>query len=363
MTKSTNFIDHSPAPSTTSLEGEQLPVPVQHNAAELAHTAIKGLVQPKNLELLRFGVRGNDEAVQEIGTEAQQQQLAEILAHPGSHTRDELLNATFANYSGDVYGDKQWIKKRSAWGDAPEVITAYGHLMDAHPEWAQLSLDPGFMTHLPTFMDLLDKGEITATTYQEVREQFKDKLGNKTVWRGTMLTDEEFAKVQSEGLSSPLSRVVKVSDQPKDQFEASALSAWPAYTVEKHFHGEHWASPLLSVSDYPNVAISVGRHFGDKAADKKFYLLKLDIPVIDLISYTDHAYKTPSMLRQLQDRNADFTINVAVNDEETSHKWDESVESFVSWKIDAAEILEITQPNINQSSWNGRVTGPLKRKS
>lgn len=326
---------------------------------ELGRIATENLVQPKNLEALRFGVRGDDEAVREVGTEADQQELTEILINPGSHTRDELLEATFANYSGETYGDKQWVKKIEAWGDSPDVVTAYGQLMDAHPEWAQLSLDPGFMTHLPTFMEMLDKGEITATDYKDARQQLKDKLGDKTVWRGTMLTDEEFAKVQTEGLGSPLSRVVQGSEQPKEQFEASALSAWPSYTIEKHFHGEHRATPFLSVSEHPDVAISVGRHFGDKSPGKKFYLFQLSVPAIDLVSYTDHAFQAPSKIQQMKDRNPDFAIKVGVNGEQASHKWDESVESFVPWKIDAAEILEVSQPDITESSWNGRVTGNL----
>jgi hypothetical protein len=346
-------------PTAPLQEYEQVHNLAPQEAAELGHIAIENLVQPKNLEALRFGVRGDDEAVQEVGTEADQQRLTDILTDPGSHTREELLEATFVNYSGDVYGDKQWVKKQGAWGDSPEVVTAYGQLMEAHSEWAQLSLDPGFMTHLPTFMDMLDKGEITAPDYEGARQQLKDKLGDKTVWRGTMLTDEELAKVQAEGLGSPLSRVVQGSEQPKEQFEASALSAWPSYTIEKHFHGEHRATPLLSVSEYPEVAISVGRHFGDKSQDKKFYLFKLSVPAIDLVSYTDHAFKAPSMIKQMQDRNPDFAIKVGVNGEQASHKWDESVESFVPWKIDAAEILEVSQPDITESSWNGRVTGKL----
>jgi len=337
---------------------ESLATPVlPQEAVGLGRIAMESAVQPKNLEVLRFGIRGNDEAVQEIGTEADKQQLTDILTDPGSHTRDELLGSTFANYSGEIYGDKQWVKKHGAWGDSPEVVTAYGQLMEAHPEWAQLSLDPGFMTHLPTFMDMLDKGEVTAADYKGARQQLKDKLGNKTVWRGTMLTDEEYAKVQTEGLGSPLSRVVQSSEQPQEQFEAVTLSAWPAYTIEAHFHGEHRATPFLSVSDYPEVAIAVGRHFGDKSPNKKFYLFKLSVPAIDMVSYTDHAFNTPSRLQHMKDRNPDIALKVGVNGEQSSHKWDESVESFVPWKIDAAEILEVSQTDIAESSWNGRVTG------
>jgi len=327
-----------------------------HAATGLGEIAIEQVVQPKNLEALRFGVRGNDAAVLETGTEADKQHLAVILKEPGQHTRDELLESVAANYSGDAYGDTQWTKKIGAWGDSPEVVTEYGKLMEAHPDWGQLGLDAGFMTHLPEFTEMLASGEITATDYAEARQQLKEKLGDKIVWRGTMLSDDEFARVQSEGLGSPLSGVVQSSEQPQEQFEAAALSARPSDTIEKHFHGEHRATPFLSVSEYPEVAISIGRHFGNKADGKKFYLFKLNVPAIDLVSYTDHAIKTPSKLQDMQSRNPDFSIKVGVNGEQSSHKWDAAVESFVFWKIDASEIVEVTQPDISESSWNGRVT-------
>lgn len=323
---------------------------------KVGEAAAEQALQPKNLEALRYGVRGKDEAIQEVGTEADKQLLTVILKNPGAHTRDELLDSTFTNYSGRIYGNNQWVKKIGAWGESPEIVTVYGQLMEAHPEWAQLSLDPGFMTHLPTFIGMLNSGEVTDTNYEGARQQLKDKLGYKTVWRSTMLTDEEFAKTQTNGLSSPLTRVVQDSEGHVAQFEASALSAMPSYTIEKHFHGEHRATPFLSVSEYPDVAISVGRHFGDKKPGKKFYLFQIKIPAIDLVSYTDHAIKTPSKLKQIKERNPDFAINVGVNGDKSSYKWDESVESFVFWKIDASEIIEVTQPNISETSWNGRVT-------
>lgn len=316
---------------------------------------------PKNLESLRFGVRGSDEAVVETGTEVERQSMTDIVKNPGQYTRDEILTTIFANYSGEAYGNAQWTKKIAAWGDSPEVTTPYGRLMEARPEWSQLSLDIGVMTHLPEFMDMIGNGEVNATDYIEARQQLKEKLGDKVVWRGTMLTDEEFARVQSEGLCAPLSRVVTSSDQPKEQFEASALSAWPSYTIEKHFHGEHRATPFLSVSEYPEVATAIGRHFGDRSDGKKFYLFKLQVPAIDLVSYTDHVVSTPSKLQQMKSRNPDYPIRVGVNGVESTHKWDEAVESFIFWKINPSEILEVSQPDVSESSWNGQVTGNLAR--
>ena len=121
-------------------------------AVELSGVALGQVIKPKNLETLRFGVRGDDKAVLKIGSEANVQTLDKILTNPSQHTRYELMEAAFVNYSGEAYGDSHWVKRIGAWGDSPEIVTAYGELMNAHPGWVQLSLDPGFMTHLPTFI-------------------------------------------------------------------------------------------------------------------------------------------------------------------------------------------------------------------
>lgn len=310
----------------------------------------------KNLEALRRGLRGNDEAVIEIGADTERAQLLGVLQNPANHSREELLEATFANYSGEAYGDVQWNKKSGGWGSDPEIATAYGVLRDTHPEFAALSLDPGFMTHLTEFMAMLERGEIHATDSLGARNELKTKLGKRTLWRGTMLTDEEFQEVQDHGLPSPLANYAADSEQPQDQFEATALSSFPSDAIEKHFHGEHRTTPYLSVSEYEDVAIAVGRHFGSRETGKKLYLFKLSIPEIDIVSYTDHAIRTPSKLRDLQDRNPDYAVSVGVNGSKTEHKWDASVESFVFWKIDPEDIIEVQQPEISESSWNNRVT-------
>lgn len=45
------------------------------------------------------------------------------------------------------------------------------------------------------------------------------------------------------------------------QFEANVLSAYKSDLFEKHFHGENYISPIVSVSFNRDLAIAVGRHF------------------------------------------------------------------------------------------------------
>ena len=313
--------------------------------------------QSPNLEAYRnrVNIRGNDEAVLEVGTAEDKQRLAGVLSDPAHHSRNELLDAVMSNYSGEAYGDVQWSKTSGGWG-TPKEITQYGTLRQDYPALAPLSLDAGFMTHLPEFMDMVDKGEIDTTDPVAARAALKEKLGDKVVWRGTMLSDEELKLAKETGLLSPLSKIVETSDQPQSQFEAVALSTFASHAIEKHFHGEHRSKPLLSVSEHEDVAIAVGRHFGDRIPGKKFYLFKIKLPAIDLISYQDHALRTPSKLQESLDRNPNYSLKVSVDGKESEHKWDQAVESYVFWKINPEDILEVTQPNVSESAWNNQTT-------
>lgn len=149
----------------------------------------------KNLETLRGRLRGDDRAVVETGSNREQEKLLDILKNSTQHSHDELLYAIFTNYSGEAYGDYQWEKKMGGW-TTPEELTLYGKLRESHLEFAQLSFDFGFMTHLPEFMKMLKQGEIQSTNYLDARSELKEKLGYKIFWRGTMLTDEEIESIK-----------------------------------------------------------------------------------------------------------------------------------------------------------------------
>ncbi len=213
------------------------------------------------------------------------------------------------------------------------------------------------MTHLPAFMDMLDKGEITATDLVGARAQLKEKLGDKTVWRGMTLTDQELVIVQEQGILSSLSRATAESEHPVEQFEATALSALPSEALEKHFHNEHGQTPFMSISENKDIAIAVGRQYGSREEGKKLYLFQLKVSAIDVISYTEHALKMPYMLRTLTERNPNAGVKVSIDGAEPTHtKWTEGAEHYTYWKIDPQDIVEITQPKVTESTWNGQTT-------
>jgi hypothetical protein len=205
-------------------------------------------------------------------------------------------------------------------------------------------------------MEMLEKGEIKSHDYEDARNELKEKLGYKVMYRGTMLTDEEFKSVQEEGLLSPFCGYVSQSDKPKEEFEAKVISTYVSQAVESHFHGEHPSTPYLSISAHENVAVAVGKHFGQKKNGKKFYLFTLKVPVIDIISYKENVIRTPSKIKDSIERNPDFGATISVDGVSNNYKWDEDLESYIFWKLNPEDIIVVTQPDVKESSWNGRTT-------
>ena len=282
--------------------------------------------------------------------------LESMLCASGTHARDELCRAMMGCYSGQSYGAANWSKRIGAWGDAPEIVTVHGIFADKYPQLSQLNLDLGVMTHLPELLEFLQTEDANTYDYLSVRARFKQHLGNRIVWRGTMLTDAEAASVRNEGVASNLLNGVRQAESAIQYVEDALLSAYCSELAELHFHGENPASPFVSVSYHEDVAIAVGRHFGKfspGAKQKQFHVLKMSVPEIDLIHYTDHAIRAPSKLKSMMERGA--MLYVAVDDRVSAHPWDREVESFLLYKADAAEIVDISRPAVRESSWNGNV--------
>ena len=296
--------------------------------------------------------RGRDEAVEIIGNRSD---LTNLLENSVNHKRNEIIEALMSCYSGSAYRDANWAKVISAWGDCPERTTIHGIFAQQNPQLAQLNLDQGVVTHLPEFVDFLKSQD--QSDYLAARESFKKYLGSKTVWRGMVLSDEEAEKMSHEGIESDFLR--KSGEMPSTikNFEANVLSVYFNEVVERHFHGENFWSPLVSVSSHRDVAIAVGRHFGGRALaeeGKNLHLFKIQIPEIDLVYYTEHAARLPGKLQDLV-RN-ETNLYVSVNGNESSFPWDKYTESYVIHKIDPDEIVDVSKPELSMTSWNGKVS-------
>ncbi len=296
--------------------------------------------------------RGDNDAVVRVGKS--DERLISAIQDPNNHSRDEILESIAENYSGTAYGDYQWQKTSGGWS-SPEIPTIYGKFRNDYPHLAQLSLDMGVMTHLPELIELLSEPGNENLDHKIIREKLKERLGHQTMWRGMMLTEEEMEYIKKHGIMSPSARGLKSTEQPKEQFEANILSTYANELVERHFHGENLNTPFISVSAHEDVAIAVGRCFGKKSEERKLYLFKLDVPKIDCISYTEHGIKMPYKLE-----NSPQKLSISIDGDENTYDFDKDAESYLFWKINPEEILEVKQSDTKESSWNNRKTiGPL----
>jgi hypothetical protein len=288
---------------------------------------------------------GRDESVEIIGD---RQNLANLLKDP-AHSRSELINAIMSCYSGSAYGNSNWPKVTGGW-TTPEVPTIYGKFLQQNQQLEQLSLDPGFITHLPEFMEYSNTKE---QDYLKTRNNLKQQLGESIVWRGMILSKKEFQKTICHGIESDFLRKTEEILSPIDELEANVLSVYFNRLTEAHFHGENPQSPLISVSSHEDIATAVGRHFGKKSPEKELYLFKIKVPEIDLIYHTDHCATAPSKLKDLMEKG--IQLRVSIDNREATYPWNRETESYILFKIDPGEILEISKPLPIQSSWNGRV--------
>ncbi len=292
------------------------------------------------------------EAVQEVATTAQKEQLITILKNPGLHSRSEILNQLSENYTGQAFGDSNYVKKYEAWGNSPERVLAYGILVSDYPQLTSLSFDLGFMTHLPAFLEMAQKGEFSEIidNPQKVREAFKEKLGMTVVWRGTSFTQDELEKIKMNGIIAPLFENLKDSNHPKEEFEGRFIATKIRRQLEEHYHREHpnWKSPFFSVTPHRELAYSVGGSFADKKEGRKFYLVKIEVPKVDVIYYTEHAAKGSSTAMERH-------TSMLVEGEDGKDKeifGPDQIESFLFGKIDTNEI-EIIDPESKESIWKG----------
>ncbi len=292
--------------------------------------------------------RGRDEAVNIIGNRAT---LIDLLQNSEIHRREELIEAIMSCYSGASYRDSNWSKVIGAWGDSPKRVTIHGTFAEQYPHLAQLNLDQGLVTHLPEFVEFLRPQG--AEDHLATRASFREHLGVQTVWRGIVLTEEEAERTRTEGIESDFLRKQNSLPSVIEHFEANVLSVYFSELVERHFRGENYHSPLISVSSHKDVAIAVGRYFGDLyRGGKSLYLFKIRIPEIDLVYYTEHAAKISPILQDSVRNGTHF--HVTVDGIHSSYPWGRQVESYVMYKINPKEIVEVSKPEVSKTSWSSR---------
>lgn len=264
-------------------------------------------------------IDGKDKAIKRIGSHKKRGQLISMVKNPDRYSRNALIDSVILNYSGAVYGDEHNSRTANHWGGpnhGKEYVTLYGQFRNIYPQLEQLILDPGFMNHLSDFMELAKEQDFSKHSAQEVRDFMKNFLGTKEVYRGMTLTQCQAEKMKVDGILASIPRGIDNSNKFIEKvFEAVTLSVSLRDMNYYHFNAGADNSTLISVSERKVLAASLGKEFGNHGDGKKTYLVKMNIPVIDLMYWHNDA---PGGMSK-------------------------EIESFVFWKINPEEIISIEE--------------------
>ena len=279
----------------------------------------------KNLENFRnSSFRGSDDAVKNIGTLEQEENLKSIIENPNDFSRQELMKAILENYSGEEYGNYQWSKQISAWDDSPDKSSLFYKFTHEYPQLKQLSLHPGFITKLPYFYENIEKINPKNKTVDEILDYMNKELGNITAYRGMALTKKELEIIKKDGILADINRN-EHTKQSMNYFEGLYLSTKYKDMVEGHITKVNTPSPIISVTAKDDTASIVAEESKRDLSD--VYVFKLSIPALDQIHYSEHGIQKSDIISGC------------------GPEWEKNRESFIFWKINPDEIVEVSKPD------------------
>lgn len=229
--------------------------------------------------------------------------------------RDEVLITLMEHYSGETYGDYQWMKTSGGW-TTPKIDTLYGSVCKKFPHLAPLSMDPGFITHLPEFFEHFSDEEINNMDFKEVRYKLKEALGTKTMWRAAALTEQDAQKVLKDGIQSAFLRNKEHYGSTAQHLEVNILSTYIQELSESHFHHENRYSPFISTTGHKDIALQVAKRFLSPSRNNHLYLFELEIPVIDLLHFAPHALRKPGKYPEYWDVDMENYVYFCIGKDE-----------------------------------------------
>ncbi len=285
-----------------------------------------------------------------------QRAIEDIMNDPNKYSRDIIQAVVFKLNENNKY----MSLSKYIWREENDNKTPYWELVTRYPQLVDIAADLSFATHIPKLLHYIESGDIIIEKWDTnniVRRKLKWKLGNTKVYRGMMLSDNDAISIKKEGLLSPLLNYSKVNKNLwRDFFENRILKTWLSKTIQDRIN--RWSTPnaFISTSEYKDIAIVVGAHFGNNSwQKKKLYILELLIPTIDLVFYSETVVRqsdwhTRGHLPIRIEKNVDWEKVVIDN----KYEWtDTKVEQFIPWKIDHNEIVSIEVADEVSSTFRG----------
>ena len=182
----------------------------------------------------------------------------------------------------------------------------------------ELINDAGVVMRLKE-LDLFLQNQSKDSSPWKIRQLFSDHLGEVEVYRAMALTAGEVTAINQSGLLSAAQRSARLNNNEINEVKNE---------LAHHSSGFSGSSNYISVTTYPTLAISVGKTFLKSESHKKLYLVKLKIPVLDLVDF-DGDFK-------YQDHNLAVRINLS------KVPVDRRLESFAVTHIPRQQIISIT---------------------
>lgn len=215
--------------------------------------------------------------------------------------------------------------------------------------------DIGFVTHIEECVKIIEEEKVDISLSPlKLRELLKERLWYKEIYRGMMLNEEEVKYIKDNWIQSFLlsnfDTYIKLGEK-QIHFEAKALSACMRDLIEKHYHRDNARSPFVSVTSHKEIAIGLWAHFWIKN-DRKLYVCTMRLPILDILYFTNHWLNRPSILDRWL-----WVFRITVDGVKKEYRYDDKeVESFVYWKVDPSEIIDISIPNVKETAWNNKTT-------
>lgn len=253
-------------------------------------------------------------------------------------SRSDLLRSAARQAKGKY---KQFAEQRYE----AEGVRALSALEKLNPKWQVLVTDPGLMFRVDEFVKFANSKKLTDLGPWEAREVFSQHLGDRVVYRGIAITGDEAAEIQKLGMGSgALRQDLDILNSPYSLY----------IEVMNRLAGVTKTDRLLSVSDYPDLAAAVAKRHGfgrmgyRPGLDRGVYVFKLKVPELDLI-YLEKGHPFLPLPKSAE-KNM-ISVRNPKGKVSASYPLDRKVESFVFFRAEPSEILEVkrveTPPDYN----------------
>jgi len=261
--------------------------------------------------------------------------LSDLLSNPGDFSRSEFYQLRsrrikdHLKYSSIHYGNQ-----------GPFILEKLKELGDS---FESLIVDPGLVIRLDDFSNFVKALPSGKYSSWQARKLYSEYLGKRTVYRGLVLLPEEALEMSATGINS------RFFDDEKNQreslFDQVVEDSGTLNLINDRLEGKLKNSILQSVSDYPDVAIAVANHFGEKREGARLYLVRITAPELDLIHFDGQVFINYKWSSEAWIKSG-VALNVKQpNGQVRRYPLSRSIESFVNYRLDKTEIESISEVN------------------